>query len=537
MAVSIIPDTSHSYAEKARLEDFKAGSESLDYFEEILEAAGKAIASDQNSKIFSNDVLRVRLTGPKLPYLTLVDLPSLLNVGNGSQSAAGVEAVEKLANTYMSKSRSIILAVASARNDYAIQTITKHARHVDPDGKRTLGIITKPEILRAGSENEKRFFELAQNKDIVLRLGWHVLNKPGLNTEGYSAKERDQAEENFFSNRIWRSMRPTHVGVSSLQSRLSRVLKDQILAELPSLITEVEAGIADCERRLERLDSLHATKTQQRAHLHTASQNFCKLIRNAVSSLYQEGYFGGNSDEISYVERIRAVYNYLDKFEAEMSSSGHKYRVVGRLPDQPQSKGYPILITRTARLDSIQQMIKLNRGPELPGFSMREIIIILFKEQCTLWSGIVNKYAQKIFNAVRAALCTVPDTTADKTTSDGIRRFIINPVLEEIKIELDLAVEQNLDEHVSDQPITFEQYFRENMQKLHEQHRVAHLQEHVATYFGGDVSLGKYVGPPFKIEDLAQQLALSTKEDSLTFTCSAALYYMEAFYEVFLIPS
>jgi len=75
----------------------------------------------------------------------------------------------------MKKSRSIVLAVVSAKNDYNNQIVTKYARDFDPDGKRTLGVITKPDELPAGSDSEKQYFELAENKDVHFRLGWHVL--------------------------------------------------------------------------------------------------------------------------------------------------------------------------------------------------------------------------------------------------------------------------------------------------------------------------------------------------------------------------
>lgn len=48
---------------------------------------------------------------------------------------------------YMEKPRSIILAVVSAKSDFALQEVTKYARELDPDGMRTLGLITKPDTL------------------------------------------------------------------------------------------------------------------------------------------------------------------------------------------------------------------------------------------------------------------------------------------------------------------------------------------------------------------------------------------------------
>ena len=72
---------------------------------------------------------------------------------------------------YISNDRTIILAIISAKNDYANQVILERARDVDPKGSRTLGIITKPDFLIEGSENQQNWIDLASNKDIFFELG------------------------------------------------------------------------------------------------------------------------------------------------------------------------------------------------------------------------------------------------------------------------------------------------------------------------------------------------------------------------------
>ena len=92
----------------------------------------------------------------------------------------------------MANTRSIILAVVSAKNDRANQIVTKLVRDVDPTGIRTLGIITKPDTLRIGSDSKKAFLELVGNKDIVFRLGWHILKNRNNDNREYSIEERDR---------------------------------------------------------------------------------------------------------------------------------------------------------------------------------------------------------------------------------------------------------------------------------------------------------------------------------------------------------
>jgi hypothetical protein len=83
-----------------------------------------------------------------------------------------------------------------------LQQVTRNARAMDPKGTRTLGLITKPDTLDEGSDSEKFFAELAQNKNIEFRLGWHVLCNRNYVMRDASTAERDRNEATFFSKGI-----------------------------------------------------------------------------------------------------------------------------------------------------------------------------------------------------------------------------------------------------------------------------------------------------------------------------------------------
>ncbi|KAJ6029761.1 uncharacterized protein N7446_010889 [Penicillium canescens] len=78
-----------------------------------------------HGKAFSNDLLRVKVSGPNRPHLTIVDLPGLIHSETRQQSAA---------DSYIRESRSVILAVVSAKNDFANQIVLRLARDADPSG-------------------------------------------------------------------------------------------------------------------------------------------------------------------------------------------------------------------------------------------------------------------------------------------------------------------------------------------------------------------------------------------------------------------
>jgi hypothetical protein len=119
-----------------------------------------------------------------------------------------------------------------------------------PKGTRTLGLITKQDTLDEGSGNEKFFAELAQNKDVEFRLGWHVLYNRNYAMRDTLTAGRDENEANFFSKGVWTLLEPSQLGVTALRTRLSNVLRDQIVAQFPSVLKDVEAGIKQCENEL-----------------------------------------------------------------------------------------------------------------------------------------------------------------------------------------------------------------------------------------------------------------------------------------------
>lgn len=84
-----------------------------------------------HGKAFSKDLLRVKVSGPNRPHLTIVDLPELIHSETKHQSASDVELVQDVVQSYMKVPRSIILAVVSAKNDYANQIMLKLARAAD----------------------------------------------------------------------------------------------------------------------------------------------------------------------------------------------------------------------------------------------------------------------------------------------------------------------------------------------------------------------------------------------------------------------
>ncbi|PQE33788.1 dynamin family protein [Rutstroemia sp. NJR-2017a WRK4] len=216
--VSIVPHESRSEPEKLALGAFNEKLDGFASLPTLIEDAKTAMSISTHGRAFSKDLRR---------HLTIVDLPGLIHSETKQQSASDVELVQSVVQAYMKEPRSIILAVISAKNDYANQIVLKLARAADMKGARTLGVITKPDTLVAGSESEAMYVSLARNQDVEFRLGWHV---------EWTLADRDIKELEFFSQGIWGELPRSLLGIDKLRKRLHKVLFQQIATELPSLV-------------------------------------------------------------------------------------------------------------------------------------------------------------------------------------------------------------------------------------------------------------------------------------------------------------
>lgn len=93
-----------------------------------------------NLKIFSSRVVN----------LTLVDLPGITKVPVGDQPPDIEQQIRELVLKYIANPNSIILAVVTANTDMATSESLKIAKDVDLDGRRTLAVVTKLDLMDAG---------------------------------------------------------------------------------------------------------------------------------------------------------------------------------------------------------------------------------------------------------------------------------------------------------------------------------------------------------------------------------------------------
>lgn len=104
-----------------------------------------------SNKGICSEPINLKIYSTKVVNLTLVDLPGITKVPVGDQPEDIEQQIKELVVKYISNPNSIILAVVTANTDMATSESLKIAKDVDPDGRRTLAVVTKLDLMDAGN--------------------------------------------------------------------------------------------------------------------------------------------------------------------------------------------------------------------------------------------------------------------------------------------------------------------------------------------------------------------------------------------------
>ena len=539
VAVSIVPSQARSEEECKRLLGFRETLDDFKDFPSLVDKANSLMGVSAAGNAFSNDVLRVEVSGPDRPHLTIVDLPGMIHSENKVQTAADVALVLGMVRQYMENKRSIILAVISAKNDYANQIVLKLAKEVDPAGGRTLGIITKPDTLPVGSESEAGFIGLAMNEDVNFRLGWHILRNRDYGSRNSTTEARDDAETIFFSQGVWKDLPRQAVGIATLRERLSKVLLDQIKAELPSLVNDIQKGVDDCQDKLNKLGGSRTTLDEQRLFLLRISQSFQSLCKAAVDGTYGDVFFGDAHSVEGYKKRLRAiVQNHNIHYAEDMRLKGHHREIVDAEAVYDGRK-----ITRQQFLDEISWLLTKSRGKELPGMFNPLIVGDLFYEQSKPWEKMTRGHLHVTWTIVKGFLELALAYLTDENTAGNLFKEVIDPILNQKWQIINDKLQELLAQNQKGHPITYNHYFTETIQKVRQERTEKEVMSRLQSVLGThaerpiqqtDTLTNLGVGH-FRVSTLLSALAPKTEANMDRFACQEILVCMEAYYKVSMV--
>lgn len=111
--------------------------------------------------------INLKIFSPKVVNLTLIDLPGITKVPVGDQPEDIESQIRQLVLKYICNPNSIILAVVTANTDMATSESLKLSKDVDPDGRRTLAVVTKLDLMDAG---KNRFYSNFNLLGVILMI-------------------------------------------------------------------------------------------------------------------------------------------------------------------------------------------------------------------------------------------------------------------------------------------------------------------------------------------------------------------------------
>ncbi|XP_063069868.1 interferon-induced GTP-binding protein Mx-like isoform X1 [Engraulis encrasicolus] len=220
---------------------------------------GNAIIKAQNAlaegKDISHEMINLEIHGTNVPDLTLIDLPGIARVATGNQSHDIEEKIKTLIQKFIKKQETINLVVVPANVDIATTEALKMAKTVDPDGQRSLGILTKPDLVDKGAE--EGVVNTLRNEVIPLKKGYMVVKCRGqldINDNMTLTKALDK-ERKFFTDHTHFNifLDEGRASIPHLSERLTRELVSHINRSLPKLEKQVKDKLEKTSVELKHL--------------------------------------------------------------------------------------------------------------------------------------------------------------------------------------------------------------------------------------------------------------------------------------------
>ena len=196
-------------------------------------------ATSSGNTTFSNDVLIIEICGPQEEHFSVIDVPGIFRKRTpGVTTDKDIGMVRNMVVEYMQNQRSVIMVIVPANVDMATQEIVDMASVWDKSGERTLGVLTKPDLVDPGAE--QAVLDVLLGKLHSLKLGWCVVLNPGQKALDENLGNRFDAEKDFFNKREpWNIVSKDQAGTQALRDRLGTILAAMIDREFPDVRTTV----------------------------------------------------------------------------------------------------------------------------------------------------------------------------------------------------------------------------------------------------------------------------------------------------------
>ncbi|XP_026747283.1 dynamin-1-like protein isoform X6 [Trichoplusia ni] len=261
--------------------DFEQIRQEIERETDRMAGSNKGICPEPISlKIFSTRVVN----------LTLVDLPGITKVPIGDQPEDIENQIRNLIIKYIGNPNSIILAVTAANTDMATSEAIKMSKEVDPDGRRTLAVVTKLDLMDAGTDA----IDILCGRVIPVKLGIiGVVNRSQQDIIDRKSIGDALKDEATYLQRKYPTI-ATRNGTPYLAKTLNRLLMHHIRDCLPELKVRVNVMISQFQSLLNSYGEDVSDKSQTLLQIITKfASAYCSTIEGTARNIETTELCGG----------------------------------------------------------------------------------------------------------------------------------------------------------------------------------------------------------------------------------------------------
>ncbi|THH32770.1 hypothetical protein EUX98_g1377 [Antrodiella citrinella] len=360
---------------------------------EEMKSASKKLAMLK----FSKNVVCVDLSGPELTDLAFVDLPGIIQ----NAEAQTVKLVEDLVRSHI-KGNCLILVTVPMSDDIENQKAFQIAKQEDPAGRRTIGVMTKPDTLTTGATKARGIWlDVIEGRLFSLQHGYYCTRQPDDDerTRGITSEQARTAEMDFFKKTApWSTSKMQHqFGTRNLIANLSRLLSNIIGETLPILQNQVDDQLELCNSRLSSLPP--AITTDPSSFVLSMITAFCSNVSLLVTGDSQ------NSELVQYNRQTYDAYKVAIRSTAprfvpyaNKNDATNAMKTAGA--DEFTETGSEAKQGGQIFLDDIRRHIESSLTRELPNNVPYSAKVALIRKMQTTW----EHHSNTCLNAVQTRL-------------------------------------------------------------------------------------------------------------------------------------
>ena len=309
------------------------------------------------------------------PDLTLVDLPGVTRVPIEGQPKNIEEITKNMAIRYIEDPLTIILCVIAANSDIATSDGLKLAKEIDTTGSRTLGVLTKLDIMDAGTDAKKALM----NEEIPLKLGYvGVKNRSKLDLNNkISMAETARKEKEFFKTHpVYKNLPAGHLGTSVLINKLTKIYFKIIRENLPRIVKAINERVKTAEEELAELGQPMPTDDAGKMSLLWNMINeYCDIFRKVLQGKVSN-------------QRL----NFLE------GEGGFKIKILYKKLLEEFTENYKA--TAGYRDEDINYALTIHEGDSIPGFPSVDAFIYLLRPQLEKLRDPIEETFQEVFQYI-----------------------------------------------------------------------------------------------------------------------------------------